>query len=100
VPASYIYCRTRTIRAPAKSVSRRELETPCITDSWRAIFLIRKDIPPGSPLRKIDRYLAGDKSRLRGDQYEAKRLDDSLFLTLAWFMRTELAVVTQQIQDR
>jgi hypothetical protein len=47
--------------------------------------------PAWLPSGKVDRYIAEEKRRLRGDQNEAKRLDDILFLTLAGFMRTESA---------
>jgi hypothetical protein len=89
-------------------------ETPCITDSWRAIFLVGMDIPPGFPggLFQQDflsplcfpgwtgahntHYLTvgsvtEEKSRLSGDQNEAKRLITSYFLNTGWVLRTELA---------
>ena len=54
------------------------------------IFLVGMNVPPGFPLGKVDRYITEKKSRLRGDQNEAKRFDNILFLTLAGSMRIEL----------
>ena len=64
------------------------------------IFLVGMNVPPGFPLGKVDRYITEKKSRLRGDQNEAKRFDNILFLNTGWVHADRIGRVTQQIQDR